>query len=65
MARTRPDPRKKQRLLCLMVQKNEKGSVYFASSILPGNQSFTALLSFGLCFNRKRIGFQHFAKISK
>jgi len=48
-----------------MVQKNEKGSVYFASSILPGNQSFTALLSFGLCFNRKRIGFQHFAKIYK
>jgi len=39
--------------------------LYQNINFLTGNQPFKALLSFSLYFTRKRIGFQHFANISK
>jgi len=38
--------------------------LYKNINFFTGNQSFKALLSFALCFTRKRIDFQHYANIS-
>jgi len=46
--------------------KSGNGGTFTKTLIFfTGNQSFKALLSFALYFTRKRIGFQHFANISK